>query len=355
MQCDLSWLDGSGRSRSRRAQVLQRPGRARPPTRGLDAFAGTELEFIVFDDTYEQAWDRRYRGLTPANRYNVDYSILGGTRVEPLLREIRNGMYATPGMHRRVGQGRVQPRPARDRLQVRPRSLRTCDNHVVYKNGAKEIAAQHGKSLTFMAKYDEREGNSCHIHLSLRGEDGAMVFADDATGRRSRALFEHFIAGMLATMRELTLLYAPNVNSYKRFSRGLVRPDRRGVGARQPHLRPAGRRPRRRAAGREPPPRRRRQPLPRGGGDARRRAARHRERAARSSRAFDGNAYAADKPHVPTHPARGARPARRVSALARAAFGDDVVDHYVNAADVELAAFDAAVTDWERVRGFERL
>ena len=84
-------------------------------------------------------------------------------------------------------------------------ALVTCDNHTIYKNGAKEIADQHGKSLTFMAKYDEREGNSCHIHLSLRADDGSAAFADSGRPHGMSSRFESFLAGALATMAELTL------------------------------------------------------------------------------------------------------------------------------------------------------
>ena len=200
---------------------------------------------MVFDDTYEQAWDSGYRDLTPANRYNVDYSMLGTARVEPLLRRIRNAMMDA-GMRRRGLQGRVQLRPARDQLPLRPTRCAPPTSTSIYKNGAKEIAAQEGMAITFMAKYDEREGNSCHIHLSLRGDDGSLVFADD------EALFDRFLAGQLAGLRELTLFLAPNVNSYKRFAARLLRADRGRLGPRQPHLRAARRRPRRRPAHRVP-------------------------------------------------------------------------------------------------------
>jgi glutamine synthetase len=114
----------------------------------------------------------------------------------------------------------VQPRPARDRVPLRRGRCVTADNHAVYKNGAKEIAAQQGMAITFMAKYDEREGNSCHIHLSLRDDRrGAAV------RRRQPEIFDAFLAGQLACLRELTLLLAPNINSYKRFAAGLVRAD----------------------------------------------------------------------------------------------------------------------------------
>src|SRR5205823_6112817 len=96
-------------------------------------------------------------------------------------------------------------------------ALRAADEHVIYKNGAKEIAAEAGMAISFMAKFDAREGSSCHIHFSL-GRDGAPVFASE------RELFDAFLAGQLACLRELTLLLAPNVNSYKRYAAGSFAP-----------------------------------------------------------------------------------------------------------------------------------
>ena len=143
-------------------------------------YVGTELEFMVFDDSFREAWAAGYRGLTPATDYNVDYAMLASTRMEPLLRDIRlrhdgAGMYCE-GVKGECNFGQQEIAFRYDHARV------TCDNHTIYKNGAKEIADQHGKSLTFMAKFDEREGNSCHIHISLRGDDGGAVFAD--SGRR---------------------------------------------------------------------------------------------------------------------------------------------------------------------------
>ena len=212
-------------------------------------------------------------------------------------------------------------------------ALTTCDNHVIYKTGAKEIAAQQGSALTFMAKYNEREGNSCHIHLSLRTDDGAPVFAGDREGGVS-AVFEHFVAGQLAALRELSYFFAPNINSYKRFQPGSVRADRRRVGVRQPHLRDARRRARREPAVREPAARRRRQPLPRCRGDDRRGAARRRERP-RAGAGVRRQRLRRRPRAVPSDAARGAPSCWQASAVARAAFGDAVVDHYVNAARVE--------------------
>ena len=192
---------------------------------GLAALAGTELEFIVFDDTYEQAWTVGLPRPDPGQPVQRRLLDPRHTRVEPLLRDIRNAMYAA-GLDVERRQGRVQLRPARDRLPY-AEALATADNHVVYKTGAKEIAAQHGKALTFMAKFNEREGNSCHIHLSLRGADGV-----DGRGVRRRrgarpvrrSYDQLRRRACWRTCAEFTLLYAPNINSYKRFAAGSFAP-----------------------------------------------------------------------------------------------------------------------------------
>jgi glutamine synthetase len=219
----------------------------------------------------------------------------------------------------------------------------------VFKNGAKEIAAQHGQAITFMAKYDAREGNSCHLHLSLADEStGENVFAtDDAT-------FQAFLAGGIAGLRELTLLLAPNVNSYKRFAAGSFAPTAVAWGNdnRTCAFRVVGHGPGRRFECRL------------AGGDVNPYLAvagliaaglNGVENGLALPPACEGNAYTAEGvEHVPST-LREARDLFADSALARAALGDEVVAHYLNMADVELAAYDAAVTDWERVRGFERL
>ena len=350
VQCDLSWLDGRGLVRPSPRSVLHSQVDAAAEL-GFVALAGTELEFIVFEDTYDRAWDQRYHGLTGANRYNVDYSILGGTKVEPLLREIRNEMYAA-GVTVESAKGECNP-GQHEIAFLYEEVLRTCDNHVVYKTAAKELAAKHGQSLTFMAKFDEREGNSCHIHLSLRGADGGAVFADeDREGGRSE-LFEHFVAGVQVTMRELTLLYAPNINSYKRFQPGSFAPTAVAWGTdnRTCALRVVGHGHGLRVENRLP------------GGDVNPYLAvagmlaggLHGIREELPlEEAFAGNAYTSDKARVPAT-LQEARELFLGSSVARAALGDDVVEHYAHAADVELAAFNGAVTDWERIRGFERL
>ncbi|GAA1230151.1 glutamine synthetase family protein [Oryzihumus leptocrescens] len=350
IQCDLSWLDGEGLVRQSPRSVLKSQVAAAAEL-GCVALAGTELEFIVFEDSYEQAWDRHYQGLTGANRYNVDYSILGGTKVEPLLREIRNQMYAA-GVTVESAKGECNL-GQHEIAFLYDDVVRTCDNHSIYKTAAKEIAGAHGQSLTFMAKFDQREGNSCHIHLSLRGEDGSIVFADTSRPHGYSEMFEHFVAGLQVTMRELTLMYAPNINSYKRFQPGSFAPTAVAWGRdnRTCALRVVGEGEALRVENRVP------------GGDvnpylavaAMLAGGLHgvREKTWLEP-PCEGNAYTSGKDRVPTTLAQ-ARDLFAASEVARDAFGDDVVDHYVHAADVELAAFNAAVTDWERIRGFERL
>ena len=178
--------------------------------------AATELEFIVFRDTYEEAFAKGYRDLVPANLYNLDYSLLATSRVEPLIRRIRRQMEEA-GLPVENSKGECNDGQHEINFTYAD-ALTTADRHSIYKNGAKEIAAQEGMAITFMAKYDEREGNSCHIHFSLQRQDGTALFASDQTA------FERFLAGQLAALRELTLMYAPNINSYKRFAEGSFAP-----------------------------------------------------------------------------------------------------------------------------------
>jgi glutamine synthetase len=341
LMADVHWHDGSDVVASPR-QILRRQI-ARLAERGLEAHAGTELEFMVFRDTYEEAQERGYRGLRPANLYNVDYSVLGTARVEPLIRRIRNAM-AGAGMAVENSKGECNLGQHEINFHYGP-VLKTADDHAIYKTGAKEIAAQDGMAITYMAKFDEREGNSCHIHLSLAHDDG-NAFADEA-------LFESFLAGQLACLRELTLFLAPNVNSYKRFQPGSFAPTAVAWGRdnRTCSYRVVGHGPSLRVENRVP------------GGDVNPHLALSAmiaaglhgvERGLELEPAYEGNAYASDKPRVPAT-LRDARELLARSEVAHAAFGDEVVAHYLNYADVELAAFDAAVTDWERFRGFERL
>src|SRR5919107_1618108 len=211
---DLQWHGEKPVTASPR-QILRRQ-LDRLAERGWTAFAATELEFIVFRDTYEQAFHKRYQGLEPGNLYNVDYSILGTSRLEPLLGRIPREM-ARAGLRVENSKGECNFGQHEINFTYED-ALGAADTHTIYKNAAKEIASQEGMAITFMAKFDEREGNSCHIHLSLRRDDGGILFGDEA------GLFERFVAGQLACLRELTLFLAPNVNSYKRYAEGSFAP-----------------------------------------------------------------------------------------------------------------------------------
>lgn len=318
---------------------------------GYRAFVGTELEFIVFDDTYREAFAKGYRGLQPSTDYNVDYDLLASTRVEPLLRDIRNqmdeaGLYCE-GVKGECNLGQQEIAFLYDEV------LRTCDNHGVYKSGAKMIADAHQKSITFMAKYNEREGNSCHIHMSLRALDGSTVFADDADPRGMSDIFKSFIAGQIAHTKELTLLYAPQINSYKRYVEGSFAPTAIawGMDNRTVSFRVVGHGPGMRVENRVP------------GGDVNPYLATAAmisagisgiEQGLTLEDITEGNGYVSDKSRVATT-LREAEELFDTSELARSALGDAVVDHYVHYARTEIKAYDSVVTEWERGRGFERL
>jgi len=340
---DVAWLDGSDVLASPR-QVLRRQ-LARLAEHGWSANAGTELEFMVFLDTYEEAWHKGFRELRPANLYNVDYSLLGTARVEPLIRRIRNDMAAT-GMV--VEDSKGECNHGQHEINFRyADALRSADEHSIYKNGAKEIASVEGMALTFMAKYDQREGSSCHIHFSLADEQGPLF-------ERDESLFNAFLAGQLACLREMTLLLAPNINSYKRYAAATFAPTAVAWGHdnRTCSLRVVGHGPGRRFENRV------------GGADLNPYLALSAiiasglhglDAGLELEPALEGNAYAdAGRPRVPATLGE-ARELFAGSEVARAAFGPEVVEHYLNAADVELAAFQSSVTDWERIRGFERL
>ncbi|MFC9829057.1 glutamine synthetase family protein [Streptomyces albogriseolus] len=347
---DLAWADGSPVAAAPR-QILRRQ-LDRLAALGHTAQAGTELEFIVFKDTYEQAWDSGYRGLTPANRYNVDYSVLGTGRVEPLLRRIRNEM---AGAGLTVESAKGECNPGQHEIVFRyDEALVTCDQHAIYKTGAKEIAAQEGVSITFMAKYDEREGNSCHIHLSLADLAGESVMPDSPEDPDSMSeVMRYFLAGQLAALREFSLLYAPHINSYKRFQPGSFAPTAVAWGHdnRTCALRVVGHGRSLRFENRLP------------GGDVNPylavagmvAAGLHGiEQRLELPEPCAGNAYTAGFEHVPTT-LREAAELWEHSEIAKAAFGEEVVAHYRNMARVETDAFDAAVTDWELRRSFERM
>jgi len=346
---DVAGLDGDP-VRSSPRQVLQAQ-LEQAGSLGWTALSGTELEFVVFEGSYEQAWDSNYRNLVPANRYNADYSVLATGRIEPLLRDIRNSM-AGAGMVVESAKGECNLGQHEIAFRYAD-ALTTADQHSIYKTGAKEIAARHGYSLTFMAKPNDKEGNSCHIHLSFRTADGTPVMAGDGPYGLSPE-GASIIAGLQAGLRELTLLLAPTINSYKRYAAGSFAPTTVAWGPdnRTCALRLIGHGPSLRIECRVP------------GGDVNPYLALAGLIAAGLAGVkqdlelpppVTGNAYTEHElPRVPAS-IEEALALWVASPLAAEAFGADVVEHYATMARVELEAYRAAVTDWELRRYFERI
>ena len=340
--CDVLWHDGTPVGPSPR-QVLRRQVE-RAEAAGFTPMVGSELEFFLFRETYEQARAAHYRGLEPSVPYVLDYHILASTFDEPLLRRIRREM---KGAGMRVESSKGEAGPGQHEINFRfSDALRAADDHVVYKNGAKEIAHQEGCSITFMAKpFHTEVGSSCHIHASL-WRDGANVFGTDDS------VFEPFLAGQIAYAPEFAVFFAPNVNSYKRFVAGSWAPttlawgnDNRTCG-----FRVVGHGPGRRAETRIP------------GADvnpylafaALIAAGLHGiEQGLELGPPLAGNAYVSDAARFPST-LREAVAALEAGSVARATLGDDVVDHYLNYARTEQRLFDSVVTCYERERLFER-
>lgn len=344
--CDLESHDGAPVLFSPR-QIL-RQQLERLAKLGLVAYSGTELEFLVFRESYESAWRAGYRNLTPVTQYNVDYSLLDTACIEPLISKIRNCMQQS-GIDVEGSKGECNQGQQEINFRYKP-ALDSADGHVIYKHGAKEIAAQEGYALTFMPKFNEREGNSCHIHLSIRSKDGEPAMADKSS---LSILGQQFVAGMLATLSEMTLFYAPNINSYKRFAKGSFAPTTIGWGRdnRTCALRLVGHDHSLRIENRVP------------GGDVNPYLALA-GMIAGGIYGIDnklsleapcrGNAYVADKPQVPST-MKDARSRFLDSQVAEEAFGAEVVLHYAHMAEVEVEEFERSVTDWERYRCFERM
>ena len=318
---------------------------------GLTCNIASELEFFLFNNRYGDAFASNYQSLTPSSDYRIDYHTMQTTRDEPIFRAIRNQMKdagipieSTKG---EWGKGQHEVN------FVYSDPLTMADSHCIFKQGAREIADQHGKSISFMPKIFATEaGNSCHIHISI-SRDGKNVFWDEPGSKPSKA-FRQFLGGLMTYSRELCYFFAPTINGYKRYQVGSWAPTKmawahdnrttgfRVVGAGQSF----------RIENRMP------------GGDANPYLAFAAmiaaglagiERNLDCGEAYRGNAYIDEK--LPALPATltDAADLLAKSEIARTAFGPDVIDFYTHTARTEIAAFNAAVTDWERVRYFERV
>jgi glutamine synthetase len=340
--CDVAWNDGTPVRPSPRQVLKAQVDRAR--ALGYEAMFGSELEFFLIKETYAQAHEQHYRGLTPSVPYILDYHILATSYDEPFIRSVRNNMQAA-GM--RVETSKGEAWPGQQELNFRYSDAVTmADNHVIYKNGIKEMAQQRGCSVTFMAKPDHTWiGSSCHIHSSLWGGDQAL-FAGESP------LFKQYLAGLVAGAAEFAVFLAPNINSYKRYAAGSWAPTTLawGYDNRTCGFRVVGHGKALRVECRIP------------GADANPYLAfaallaaglNGIEQQLELTPAFTGNAYESDVKRFP-HTLNEAISALEQGKVARAAFGDDVVDHYLNYARTEQQLFDKVVTCYERERFFER-
>jgi glutamine synthetase len=324
---------------------------------GFAVKMGSELELYLFRDGYGEARERGYRGLRPFGGYVEDYHVLSGTFAEPVLGAIRRLVHAS-AIPVEFSKGEWGPGQHEINLRYAP-ALEMADRHVIYKTAAKEIAAQQGLSLTFMAKWNEQlAGSSLHVHTSLWSEADQPAFAGreplGGTALETTPVFRWFLGGLLEHAGELGWFFAPTVNSYKRYRVGTFAPTRIAwsVDNRTCGFRIVGRGPSLRVECRIP------------GADANPYLVYAAlvaagldgiERRLEPGPPFEGDAYRAlDLPEVPTTLAAAIGALER-SAFARRAFGDEVVDHLLHFARSELAAFEATVTDFERARYFERI
>jgi glutamine synthetase len=320
--------------------------------KGLSAKMASELEFYIFRQSYEEALDRGYRDLEPSSPYNEDYHIFTTAREEAMLRDVRNALFAA-GVP--VENTKGEAWAGQHEINVKyADALMAADIHVITKQAVKEVALAHGNAITFMAKYaDAPAGSSCHIHQSL-WEGDKPAFLDNEAPYGMSALMRSYIAGLLTYSDDVTYFLAPNINSYKRFVAGTFAPtkviwsrDNRTGGLRLVGEETKGIRIENRI----------------GGADLNPYLAFAAQIAAglagvdkglELEAEFKGDAYAAKRVREVPSTLRDATRALKRSKMLRAAFGDDVVDHYVHAAEWEQSEYDRHVTDWEVTRGFER-
>ena len=318
---------------------------------GLTCFCASELEFYLFNQSYHSAFASGYRDLQPSSDYRIDYHLMQPTRDEPLMRAIRNGMTAA-----RVPVESSKGEWSRGQHEINfvyDEPLAMADMHVLFKQGVKEIADQHGKAISFMAKSAPGEaGNSCHIHMSMwRGRQSLFPAAKGSSGSK---FFRQFLGGLIKYSPELCLFFAPTINSYKRYQPGSWAPTRMAwaVDNRTVGYRVVGHGPSFRIENRMP------------GADANPYMAFSAMLAAGMAGVKErldcgdeylGNAYVDENLARLPSSLREAADLLENSILARVAFGEAVVEFYVHHARLEVDAFNNAVTDWERRRYFEQI
>lgn len=326
---------------------------ARLDALGFQAMAATELEFFTFQQSYDDLRELDYKTLKPISAYNEDYHIFQTAKEEGLMRDIRNQLFHA-GIPVENTKGEAEAGQAELNIKYSD-ALNMADNHSIAKNAVKEIAYKHDRSVTFLAKCSaDTVGSSSHVHQSLQAKDGTPVFYEASAKYAMSDTMKHYLAGQLEHASEITPFLAPYINSYKRFAPGTFAPTRiiwsidnrtaayRVVGADTPGVRFECRI---------------------GGSDINPYLAMAAIIAAGIAgienkldlgAAFSGDAYAAkEAKEIPIN-LQDATSVMDSSAMLRAAFGNNVIDHYVHAAKWEISEFSKVVTDYEIKRGFER-
>ncbi|MFC6489780.1 glutamine synthetase family protein [Nitratireductor sp. GCM10026969] len=326
---------------------------ARLKEKSMQAMMASELEFFLFHDSFEEAEAKDYRGLKRISAYNEDYHIFQTTKEEGVMRAIRNGLN---GADVPVENSKGEADAGQAEINVRyTDALTMADRHAIVKNGCKEIAWQHGRAISFMAKWDNAAaGNSSHVHQSLWTPEGEPLFYDAKAEHGMSELMRHYMAGLLAHAGEITYFLAPHINSYKRFAAGTFAPtkaiwsmDNRTAGYRVCGADTKAVRVECRVGGADLTPHLAFAALIAAGLDGI-------ENKLALEPAFVGDAYHGKDVREIPHTLREATAALDGSEMLRKAFGDEVIDHYVHAARWEQEEFDRRVTDWEVRRGFER-
>ncbi len=319
---------------------------------GFNAKMATELEFFLFEESFENIQKSGFRNLKPISGYNEDYHILQTTKEEGVMRPIRNHLFEA-GLPIENSKGEAEA--GQEELNIRYSSAMDCaDYHSIAKHAVKEIAWQKGHAASFLPKWDkDRVGSSSHIHQSL-WRDGKPVFYDPSAKNGMSNLMKHYMAGLIKYAPEYIYFLAPYINSYKRFSKGTFAPTKTvwSIDNRTAGFRLCG-------EGTESV----RVECRMGGSDLNPYLAqavmlaagiKGMEETMELSPATTGDVYEDKKATKIPHTLRSAIEKLRSSVFLREALGDDVVDHYVRAGDWEQEEFDRVVTDWEIARGFER-
>lgn len=319
---------------------------------GLTANFASELEFYLFDEGFRSAWDKGYKNLQTAGYYIQDYNIFQTTKEEGVLRDMRRQLQAS-GIP--IENSKGEWGPGQEELNVRyADALTMADRHAVMKNAMKEIAHAHGKSITFMAKWDYAlAGSSSHIHMSLADKKG-NVFLDPKAEHGMSKTMRHYVAGLLTYAHDVTYFLAPYINSYKRFQVGTFAPtkaiwsrDNRTAGFRLCGENSKGIRIECRIGGADLNPYLAFAALIAAG-------LRGIEEELELEAPYSGDAYSGKRLREVPKTLRDAINSLRKSKMLRDAFGDKVVEHYLHTAEWEQFEYDRRVTDWELKRGFER-